>query len=45
MHRMNFGHTADHVPAIKTSNPFVSYPVAVLFILWMIGIALVHLAG
>ena len=45
MHRMNFGHITDSAPAIKTGNGFVSFPVAVLFILWMIGIALVHLAG
>jgi hypothetical protein len=45
MHRMNFGHTANPAREISPENASVSFPIAILFILWMIGITLVHLAG
>ena len=43
MHRMNFERHTDAVPEIHSGN--ASLILAILFILWMIEIALVHLAG
>lgn len=45
MHKMNFAHNTNSAPEINPANASVSFPVAILFILWMIGLALVHLAS
>ena len=43
MHRMNFEHHTNPAREIHSGDVFL--PLAILFILWMIEMALVHLAG
>ena len=43
MHRMNFEHHTNPTREIHSGD--MSLPLAILFILWMIEMVLVHLAG